>query len=162
MVQAIKNMTTAEKIKYFRKLKGMTQKELSEASGIEYTIIRKYEIGGRNPKYEQIQLIADALGINPYVFYDNTLFSVGDAMALVISLNDQTCLNITGEKDAEGNYIPSSMQLSFDDNNLNQILSQYKNFLDNTPKKVSTDYEANKLNTEMHYLLDQTKLRKRK
>ena len=69
---------------------------------------------------------------------------------------------ITITKDAEGNYIPSSMQLSFDDNNLNQILSQYKNFLDNTPKKVSTDYEANKLNTEMHYLLDQTKLRKRK
>lgn len=162
MKSKIQNMTVAEKIKYLRNLKGMTQKELAEASGIEPSIIRKYEIGGRNPKYEQVQLIADALGVNPYVFYDNTLYSVGDAMALIMSLNDQTCLNIAGEKDAEGNYIPTSINISFSDNNLNEILAQYKTFQEKVPKKLSTDYDAEKPDDEIQFLLDRTKLKKHK
>ena len=55
-----KNDDISKKIKYFRKLRGMTQEELSVASGIDYSQIRRYETGARNPKFDQLQSIARA------------------------------------------------------------------------------------------------------
>ena len=46
--------TIAEKMKLYRKLRGMTAEELSNASGIDYSQIRRYEAGQRNPKFEQL------------------------------------------------------------------------------------------------------------
>ena len=51
----------AEKIKNFRKAKKLSQKELSERSGINLSIIKKYETGYRNPKPDQLIKIANAL-----------------------------------------------------------------------------------------------------
>lgn len=56
-------MTIGEKIKCFRMLNHMTQKSLGEACGIGEATIRKYELGIRNPKQEQIHKIAKALHI---------------------------------------------------------------------------------------------------
>lgn len=61
-------MTIGERIKEARKAakngKGMTQKELGEACGINEANIRKYENGRQNPKYETLQKIASALDVN--------------------------------------------------------------------------------------------------
>lgn len=56
-------MTIGEKIKQFRKDKGMTQKELSLLSGISVTSIQYYESGKFTPKIEQVEKIAKAMGI---------------------------------------------------------------------------------------------------
>ena len=57
-------MTTGEKIRYYRNLRGMSQETLGELSGIHYATIKKYELGIRNPKPEQLLKISNALGIS--------------------------------------------------------------------------------------------------
>ena len=58
--------TLANRIKLFRKLRGMTQQDLSEAAGVNLSIIKKYEVGILNPKIERLEVIANALGISLY------------------------------------------------------------------------------------------------
>ena len=56
-------MTSGEIIKKIRTQKGWTQKQLGEKCGIADSAIRRYELGGANPKIETIQKIADALDV---------------------------------------------------------------------------------------------------
>lgn len=51
------------KIKQFRKEKGLTQKELAAKLGVAEITIRKYESGDREPKLDQLEKIASALDI---------------------------------------------------------------------------------------------------
>ena len=76
------------KISYYRRLRGMTQEELSVASGIDYSQIRRYETGARNPKFDQLQSIAGALGVGVTEFVDFKLDTVGDVVSLLIELDD--------------------------------------------------------------------------
>lgn len=52
-----------EKIKSLRKDNGLTQKKLSELTGISEISIRKYENGDRNPKIEALERIAEVLNV---------------------------------------------------------------------------------------------------
>lgn len=54
-------MTVGENIKKFRLEKSMTQKELGEMCGLADSAIRRYELGGANPKMETLHKIAKAL-----------------------------------------------------------------------------------------------------
>lgn len=56
-------MSIGQNIKRIRKEKGLTQKKLGELCGINEANIRKYELGGANPKIETIQKIASGLGV---------------------------------------------------------------------------------------------------
>ena len=58
-VQQTKDMEINEKIRYFRKQRGISQELLAERTGINVNTIRKYEIGIRKPKVEQLKKIAD-------------------------------------------------------------------------------------------------------
>lgn len=51
------------RIKQFRKEKGLTQKELANKLNVAEITIRKYESGDREPKLEQLEKIASALDI---------------------------------------------------------------------------------------------------
>ena len=53
-------MTTGEKIKYFRNMRGISQETLGQLSGINSATIKKYEYGIRNPKPDQLLKIANA------------------------------------------------------------------------------------------------------
>ena len=55
----------AENIKWFRKSKGLKQKELAEATGINLRYLQEYEAGKQNITIESILKIADALDISP-------------------------------------------------------------------------------------------------
>lgn len=57
-------MDIGQNIKRIRKEKGLTQRKLGELCGINEANIRKYELGGANPKIETIQKIALALGVS--------------------------------------------------------------------------------------------------
>lgn len=57
-------MTTGQRIKAARKAQRMTQSELAAKLCIPYQSISQYERDLRNPKYETLLRIADALGVN--------------------------------------------------------------------------------------------------
>lgn len=56
-------MDTGERIRSARNQRGITQKQLGKACGIDEANIRKYETGRQNPKLETLKKIADALEI---------------------------------------------------------------------------------------------------
>ena len=56
-------MTIGERVKQARKEKKLTQKELAEQIGVHPANISQFERGKRNPKLENINKIASALGI---------------------------------------------------------------------------------------------------
>lgn len=58
-------MTTGERIKAARKAASMTQAELGAKLGIAYQTVAQWENGLRQPKYETLQKIADALQTTP-------------------------------------------------------------------------------------------------
>ena len=122
----------AEKIKKYRKVKNMSQDMLADASGINVSMIKKYECGIRNPKPEQLLKIANALGISINALYSHEINTVSDVITLLMKLDEQTCMNIAGDKDEMGNYIPESIRLSFDDDNINKALVQYLVYKEST------------------------------
>ncbi|MEG3038579.1 MAG: helix-turn-helix transcriptional regulator, partial [Clostridia bacterium] len=56
-------MSIGKKIKEQRKLKGLTQKELAEKTGISLSAIEKYERGRLNPSLGKVKEIAEALDV---------------------------------------------------------------------------------------------------
>ena len=148
-----KYKTIAERMKFYRKLRGMTQEELSNACGIDYSQIRRYEAGQRNPKFEQLQNIASALGVGITEFIDIKMDIVGEVISLLAKLDEKSCIKLSGRKKKDGNYIPSSIQISFDDNSINEAIATYMNYKDCIQNNVSNDYilsdsEGNKLTIE--------------
>ena len=123
-----KNVDIASKMKFFRKLRGMTQEELSISSGIDYSQIRRYETGARNPKFEQLQSIANAFGVGVTEFMNFKFKNVGDVISMLIELDAQSCMQWKGKKDKNGDFIPSSVTISFQDDNINKSLSLYMKY----------------------------------
>ena len=82
-------MTTGEKIKYFRNMRGISQETLGQLSGINSATIKKYEYGIRNPKPDQLLKIANALGISINIFMDFDIETVSDVLSLLFKLDDQ-------------------------------------------------------------------------
>lgn len=118
----------AYKIRKFRKEKNMSQEELSTLSGINISTIKKYEGGARNPKPDQLLKITNALGISINAIMEFELTTISDVISLLMRMDEQTDMNWTGQKDSDGNYIPSSISLSFNDAKLNEALSSYMQY----------------------------------
>lgn len=94
-------MTIGELIKGWRKEKGLTQKQLSEKTGIATITIQQYEGGKRVPKAEFLARIAQALEIPEHDFYDAIRTIYGDVNSenimkpcKVIRLNDDAAVVI--------------------------------------------------------------------
>ena len=56
-------LTIGERIKHYRKQKELTQKQLGDLCEIKDSVIRKYESGRLNPKWETIEKLAVAFDI---------------------------------------------------------------------------------------------------
>ena len=56
-------MNVGQRIQSVRKAKGFTQKQLGEIVGLATGTIQQYELGKREPNFENLQKIAEALGI---------------------------------------------------------------------------------------------------
>ena len=82
-------MSTGEKIKHYRKLRGMYQGELAERVGLTEGAIRHYESGARTPKPSQVDDIARALGVSPLTLKDFGVGSAKDLLALMLQLEDE-------------------------------------------------------------------------
>lgn len=110
-------LTIGEKIKYFRKQRGITQAQLAEISGIHPVSIRKYETNKMQPQTAQIERIASALGVNASAIdgmnsANIRLDSQGDLMGLLIAWHKSGILRIEGERDEAQKIIASTAHFS--------------------------------------------------
>lgn len=64
-------MTIGERIKYFRKEKGLTQAELAELTSLSHSSIKAYEIDARTPSRKAAKKIAELLGVNTEALLKN-------------------------------------------------------------------------------------------
>ena len=79
-----------ERIRYYRKLAGLTQSELAKKAGISMMSIRRYETGERVPNLETLRKIASCLNTDIISFYKPP-----------ITLLDAVSINRTGLPFAE-------------------------------------------------------------
>lgn len=119
-------MTIGDKIRYLRTRMGITQGELADLSGIHPVSIRKYETNKMTPQAQQIEKIADALGVSSFAIsrIDNNirLETKGDFMGLLLMLIKTNLLIIKGERGEDDGLIPETV--SFD---INPFVSQFFN-----------------------------------
>ena len=118
-------MTVGEKIKYYRNIRGISQEMLGNLSGINPATIKKYEYGIRNPKPDQLLKITNALGISINLFMDFDIETVSDVLSLLFKLDEQVDMKFEAEKDDNGEFIPSTVKLSFQNAAINQKLCTY-------------------------------------
>ncbi|MFI3254999.1 MAG: helix-turn-helix transcriptional regulator [Eubacteriales bacterium] len=116
-------MTIGEKIRLFRELRGMTQVQLATITNINVGTIRKYELGIRNPKPEQLIKIADGLGKNVSTFYDLNICTAGDIMTLLIAVSEKAEVTFVGEKDEFGKFISTEVAMKFTDPYMQDLMS---------------------------------------
>lgn len=128
----------AQKIRKYRKEQNMSQDELAEKSGINVSTIKKYETGYRNPKPDQLLKISAALGVSINEFMDFEISTISDVMSLLMKLDEQTNMQITGKKDKDGNYIPGSISITFTDNKINDALATYLSYKDKKNATVTS------------------------
>ena len=67
------NIDAAKRIKFYRKLRKLTQKQLGELSGLREPAIRNYELANRTPDAETLKKITDALGVDYYAVAEPNL-----------------------------------------------------------------------------------------
>lgn len=96
-------LTVGDKIKYFRKQRGMTQAQLAELTGIHPVSIRKYETNKMQPQSQQIERIAEALRVNSSALSTSSsdiihMETKGDLMGLLMLWHKSGILSIEGER----------------------------------------------------------------
>ena len=107
-------MAIGERIRFFRNLRGMTQKYLGQVVGFpEKTAdirMAQYESGSRTPKAELTESLASALGVSPlalsvpdidsYIGLMHTLFTLEDLYGLTVSesADGEICLKVDTSK----------------------------------------------------------------
>ena len=111
-------MAIGERIRFFRNLRGTTQKYLGQGVGFpEKTAdirMAQYESGSRTPKAELTENLAGALGVSPlalsvpdidsYLGLMHTLFALEDIYGLKIDkLDDEVCIRL--DKNRGTSYI---------------------------------------------------------
>lgn len=98
-----KNLASAnlgQKIRFYRQIAGMTQKELGVACGVNESTIRNYELGNRYPDSDTIFEISNALDISPYVLATPDPISAASSLQYLFSMEktlDLTPTTIDGK-----------------------------------------------------------------
>lgn len=152
---AIGSTEIPERIKFFRKLRGITQEELSKASGINFGLIRKYECGERCPKLEQLQSIASALSISLDTLLDFDINTTGDVMSILIRLDEKGCVDFSGRKNKDGSYKPSSVCVSFKSEELCSLIANYMCFRERISSESDVLLKAE--NSDLPLQIEKTK-----
>ena len=107
-------MNVSEKIRYYRELRGLTQQQLADFSGIPLGTLKKYETGNRNPKQEPLQRIADALHISITSFQDIHLETIGEVAPYLFAISKVGKVQFHSNKDADGKFDINTPSISFD------------------------------------------------
>lgn len=119
-------MNTGEIIKYFRLARNMTQEQLAQEAEISFSTLRKYEANERNPKYEQLSKIADALGISVNLFMDFEIQSISDLFSILFKMEEQADLEIMTSKELKTSISEDALFLHFKNEYINHMLGNYR------------------------------------
>lgn len=122
-------MEMGKKIQFYRKANKLTQKQLSDLSGVSEISIRKYEAGDRFPKPEQLKKIASVLEIGGNELLEIELDAVsvetvGDVMTLFYLLKEKLGMDFTYANTPQGNIDPTSIQIHFKNDKINNCLER--------------------------------------
>ena len=85
-------MSTGERIRRFRKARGLTQAQVAAAIGATEGAVRHYEKGVRTPGPEQLAAIAEVLGVNVAALTDYGVDDTRDALEVLFRLEELTGL----------------------------------------------------------------------
>ena len=108
-------MKLSEKIKALRQRDHITQKQLSDSTGINHSALRKYEIDINIPQDKHLQAIAKFFNVNPTILrgFDDESFSIsndGDIFSVLINLIKCNFFTYKINKDKkEFELLPSSL-----------------------------------------------------
>lgn len=69
------SMLTGQKLRAIRALRGMTQAQLAERSGVSPTAVAEYETGKRDLRADTIRKLCEALGVTVTYRVDGTEIS---------------------------------------------------------------------------------------
>ena len=147
-----------KKIRAYREFRGYSQIQLAELSGINVGTIRKYELGIRNPKPDQLEKIATALGLNVSVFLDFNIETVGDVLSLLFSIDDSVNLSLAEMPDQK-------ISLTFDNPTMQDFFRkwcQFKNVYEKEKAEIIAIEDEDKRQVELDKLdatQDEWKLR---
>mgnify|MGYP000370487411 CR=1 FL=1 len=147
-----------KKIRAYREFRGYSQIQLAELSGINVGTIRKYELGIRNPKPDQLEKIATALGLNVSVFLDFNIETVGDVLSLLFSIDDSVNLSLAETPDQK-------VALTFDNPTMQDFFRkwcQFKNVYEKEKAEILAIEDEDKRQAELDKLnatQDEWKLR---
>lgn len=111
-----------DKIRMYRQLREMNQIQLADASGINVGTIRKYELGLRKPKPDQLAKIASALNLNVSVFLDISISTIGDVLSLLFAIDEACDMNLNCQVDENGK---KAYNISFENIQLQQYLENW-------------------------------------
>ena len=90
-------MTLGEKIRLHRTMKGLTQKQLGEMTGIHEVSIRKYEADRMIPKKEQLEKLSECLGVPYNEFVDLHISTDSDILPLLFAIDEVFEMQISSE-----------------------------------------------------------------
>ena len=137
-----------KKIRAFREFRGYSQIQLAELSGINVGTIRKYELGIRNPKPDQLEKIATALGLNVSVFLDFNIETVGDVLSILFAIDDSVNLSLSETSD-------QNIAMTFDNPTMQDFFKkwcQFKNVYEKEKAEILTIEDENKRQEELDKL----------
>ena len=137
-----------KKIRAYREFRGYSQIQLAELSGINVGTIRKYELGIRNPKPDQLEKIATALGLNVSVFLNFNIETVGDVLSLLFSIDDSVNLSLAETPDQK-------VALTFDNPTMQDFFKkwcQFKNVYEKEKAEILSIEDAEKRQEELDKL----------
>lgn len=113
-------MTLGEKIKFHRSMKGLTQKQLGDMTGIHEVSIRKYEANKIAPKREQLERIADCLGVPFNEFLNLKISTDSDILPLLFAIDEVFDIEITSDDN-------ETFKMNFKEPMLNYFLRDWRN-----------------------------------
>lgn len=122
-------MDLSDKLRIFRQMRGLTQKQLAEISEISLSAIKLYESGTSKPRADQMNKLCNSLGITEAIFYDTEVDTVGTVAALLFLIENYIDINFVGEQ-INGKYNPKTVSLKFDNPQLQEFMANWANIKD--------------------------------
>ena len=118
-------MNVGKKIRYYRELRGLSQQQLSDFSGIPLGTLKKYEIGNRNPKADALQRIANALQISTSSLHSIKLETIGDVAPYLFAISKLGEVQFHGKKLEDGKFDADDLTFSFKSPVLKRFLKEW-------------------------------------
>ena len=122
-------VSTAEKIRYIREIRGLSQQAVADAAHMNVALYKQYEYGIRNPKNDQLQKLAQALNVDIAFLYPSHL---GDSPLSIFALL-LNWINQYGDIDFKVNGTKAHINIDF----AGQVsLIEKLNFLENAHNQM--------------------------